>query len=357
MEIIFTHERLDDFLVIEEMIFNNRLLIDPLDTESDHPCHLVNYSLAQGDDFRCLLDRNVVSYLISLVKGYEISSLESENCFRLAAALQAFFNAADIMSDPGLSYHEYMEASGLDKANEELSSFRAADNVNANYYVDIALGNANKIPESDIPSFPSGELFKEEIPPKLKHFETNIIFLKKALILKSNGRSDYKVMLDLIDWIRDEYLFSAPAFHFLSIYFSSKRIKNMLKSHSLSGIRNATWDLCLIQHLISQLKKTESTNIRWLLSTFDKAIKSTMDLAFVKYYETEDEYFERLEKSYSEMWGKKNGYGKKLLNKLTDFMNSANDESRNIVKYDGSAEYILSLREKVNNEFRAKVVA
>ncbi|MCV6638410.1 hypothetical protein [Candidatus Albibeggiatoa sp. nov. NOAA] len=331
---------------------NKRLLIDPLDTESDHPCRLVNYT-QNYQEFRCLLDRNVVSYLISLTARHEVKSE-----LRYTAALQAFLNIAEIQSDPGLAYHEYMDSSGIEKADKELALFRAADNVNANYYVDLALGNITSIPKVAINTFSNGELFDKakQQPPKLKYFEANKLCVKKALILKSCGYTDYQVMLELVDWVKDEYLFTAPAFHFLSIYFSSKRISNMLKSHSLAGVDNAAWDLCLVQELISR-NKNDPTHVRWLLSTFDKAIKATIDLAFKKYYEDIDSYISRLEHSYSEMWGRKNGHGKRLLKKLSDFRNSANDESRNIVKYDWSSEYILSLRESIDNEFCDKVLA
>lgn len=357
MEILFKHERLEDFLAVEEMLASNRLLVDPLDTESVRPCRLVNYSLEPEDEFKCLLDRNVVSYLIELVKGKNVSSDKVDDCYKLTAGLQAFLNASEILSEPSMAYHEYMESSGLEKADKELSIFRFADNLNANIYLDIATGVRSSVPASEIESYGAGELVSADIPSKLRHYEANIVFLKKALSLKSSGATDYRVLLELIDWIHKDYVFSAPAFHFLSIYFSSKRISNMLKSHSIAGIRNATWDLCLIQQLITNVKDSANNNVHWLLSTFDKAVKMTTDFVFIRYDESIDEYYSRLEKSYAEMWGKKNNYGSKLLGKLVDFQESANDQNRNIIHFNGSSEYILSLRKEVEREFQEKVIA
>lgn len=131
----------------------------------------------------------------------------------------------------------------------------------------------------------------------------------------------------------------------------------MLKSQSIAGIRNATWDLCLIQQLITNLKDSDNTNIRWLLSTFDQAVKATTDHVFLRYDESADDYYLRLETLYSEMWGKKNNYGNKLLNKLVDFNESVNHPNRNINRHKGSSEYILSLRKEVEREFQACVIA
>ncbi|WP_022947327.1 hypothetical protein [Methylohalobius crimeensis] len=353
MEILFSHERLGDFLLIEEMLFSNRLLIDPLDSRSDHPCRLVNYSLETESEFRCLLDRNVVSYLIELAKGRKVTTNKDGECFRLTAALQAFLNASGIMSEPSMAYHEYMESSGLEKADKELSLFRSADNLNANIYLDIAIGKRSSVPDAELVPYEAGELVNAEIPPKLRHFENNIVIVKKALSLKSKGNTDYQVLLDLMDWIYENYVFSAPAFHFLSIYFSSKRISQMLKSRSITGIRNATWDLCLIQQMITNVKDSDNTNVRWLLSTFDQAVKETTDYVFLRYDESVDDYYSRLETLYSEMWGKKNNYGNNLLNKLVEFNDSVNDPQRNINRHKGSSEYILSLRKEVEREFQA----
>lgn len=358
MEIFFTHERLDDFRIVEEMLLSNRLLIDPADTESDHSYRLINYIVSIDTEFKCLLDRNIVSYLIALAKGKIVTSNKVDECYKLTAGLQAFFSAANIMSEPGIAYHEYMDSSDIKTADQELSIFRAADNLDGHIYLDIATGVRSSIQKSEIKVYEGGELLNAKIPSKLRHFETNIVILKKALSLKSKGKADYHVLLELIDWMHKYYLFSAPTFHFLSIYFSSKKISRMLKSISVAGIRNATWDLCLIQQLntCANREQENNTNIRWLLSTFDRAIKSTIDFVFTRPEESINDYYSRLEILYSKMWGKKNRYGYDLLDKLMSFHKPEKREERNIIKYHGDDEYILSLRTEVDEEFQKNVI-
>jgi hypothetical protein len=80
-----------------------------------------------------------------------------------------------------------MESSGIDNADNELSLFRAADNLNPNIYLDIALGLRSVVNQHEVDKFKNGELKSADIPLKLSHFETNIVFIKKALVLKSQG--------------------------------------------------------------------------------------------------------------------------------------------------------------------------
>lgn len=350
MNLIFEHERMSDFLLVEDMLIEQRLILDPLDMPSDHPCRLVNYFIEPGVKFHCLLDRNVVSYLIEMVRGRALSMKKKDFPFRYVCGLQAFLNAADIVSEPSIAYHEYLDKADIVDASSDLALFRTADNLNANQYLDIFLGQQNGVSSLNVGEFDKQELVRADLAKKLKIFETNIVYVKKALVLKAKGLSDYQVILELFDWIYDDYLFSSPAFHFLSIYFSAKRLPKMLKSHSIEGVRNATWDLCLLQQLIKCVQSSDGYT-RWLLSTFDRAIHETAGLVFRRDGESVSGYQSRLERNYAQMWGRKNNYGSKLLQRLDGFENKFNDEARNIVKHDGSVDYILKVRKQVDDEF------
>ena len=349
MEILFTHERLDDFLLIEEKLKQKSILLDPQDIHSDHSIRLINYSIEPNKKFKCLLDRNVVSYLISLVNGLDLSSINEAGCYRDVAGLQAFLSAANIESEACMAYHEYIDINGIDKADNELASFRTADNLNANIYLDIALGKLNVISSSDLSVFEKGELLGAQLPERLALFEKNIVIVKKALTLKEQGLTNYQTMLTLVDWLYSDYFFSAPAFHFLSLYFSSEKVSGMIKSNSLKEVRNATWDIAFLQQLVKVSQQNEGE--RWLFSTFDKAIKKTADLLFMRYDEYEDDYFNRIEQSYATMWGKKNGYGKKLLNRFYSFADRGDNPDRKINIYEGSPEYQLKVRQEVHSAY------
>ena len=356
MDILFYHERLSDFLLVEESLINNRLLIDATDVDATFSCNLVNYSLYSEEKWFCLLDRNIVSYLIDMVKGKKLNEdFDKSKCFRLAAGLQAFLNAADITSEPGLSYNEYMEHAGVEAADRELSFFRSADNLDAHIYLDIALSKRNSVPAEIVKRFPAGEIVSLNIPERIRYFELNIVVVKKALILKTEGNSDYKVMHKLLDWLFEEYIFLSPAYHFLSIYFSSSRISGMIKSNSYASVRNASWDLCLLQEWVKLVSKEDGK--RWLLATMDDAIKKTASLMLCKQDESQADYFHRIEGEYAKMWGKKDGNGKSLLNKyIWSIENSSSSRRHTNRKENQTESYMLGLRKRIDDEFREKVL-
>lgn len=357
MDILFSRERLSDFLLVEELLINNKLLIDAADVDAAYPCQLVNYSQYFEEEFFCLLDRNIVSYLIELVKGRELDEdFDKSKCFRLAAGLQAFLNAADITSEPGPSYNEYMEHAGIEAADRELAVFRSADNLDANIYLDIALSKRNSVPSDAVKSFPAGEIVLLDMQERIKHFEFNIVVVKKALTLKAEGISDYQVMHKLLDWLFEDYVFTSPAYHFLSIYFSSKRISGMIKSDSYASVRNASWDLCLLQQWASLVSKMDGR--RWLLATMDDAIKRTASLMLMKQDESKADYYQRIEGEYAKMWGKKDGNGKSLLNKYIWFLENTTSSKRHVNRRENQTKsYMLDLRKRIDDEFRAKVLA
>lgn len=357
MEAIIFHERLSDFKKIERLLVESNILLNPYSIESDSAYKLENYLLNSDQKVSCLLDRNIVSYLIDLVKGIELlPDFEHSRCHRLAAALQAFFNAANINSEPGLSYHEYIENSSIEQADKELSYFRSADNLNANLYLDLALKNINSIPSELVPKFNPGELLAFDPEYRIKDFEFNIVVIKKGLSIRSQCKNDYEAMILLLEWIFEEYVFCIPAFYFMAIYFSSHRVPKMLKSHSIKSVRNAAWDLALLQHWITLANK--DTEQVWLLASMDKAIAKTANLMLMRSTESSEDYLNRLEETFSSMWGKKFGHGRKLFKRLNYWRKNMDSPLRKANHPENrTSEYMLAIRALVHDEYTRIVIA
>lgn len=347
MQIIFQHERLNDFLRLEDVLKTERLLFDPHDVDSDEPIRLVNYALRPGIQYHCLLDRNIVSALVSPVRGAIITSKDGGHSLKRVAALQAFLNAADIQSDPSVAYHEYIETVGLENADKELALFRSADNLNANIYLDIALGLRNHVPRRAVVEFPDGELTSRSLPPKVRDFARNLVVIKQALVLRHKCSSDYETLLRLFDWLHSDYMFAAPSFHFLCLYFSNGRVRKMLKSQDVTGVENAAWDLCFLPHW---LRKCRSENTICLAATGDKAIVKVARLMFVKHDESADDYFTRLANEYRSLWSAEYDHGAELLDRLRTFEVTAEDPTRKI--HNADSDYTLELDRSVEKDFR-----
>ncbi|KZN46714.1 hypothetical protein [Pseudoalteromonas luteoviolacea] len=352
MEAIIFHERLYEFKKVESLLVDAKVLMNPYAIESEETYKLENYLLNPGQRVSCLLDRNIVSYLIDLAKGIQLSdNFEQSRCHRLAAGLQAFFNAAKITSEPGLSYHEYIERTSVKAADLDLSYFRSADNIDANYYLDICLNKISSIPKTIVPTFESGELISFDESYRVKGFEFNIVVIKKALCIRAQCKNDYEAVVMLLDWMFEEYVFCAPGFYFMAIYFSHKRIPKMLKSQSVLDVRNAAWDLALLQQWISLANN--DTGQAWYLATMDKAIREVANLMLIKSTETEKDYFERLQYEFSLMWGKKFGGGRKLFKRLTFWMENPEHPQRKAYRSkNNDNEYMLTLRTSVDEEYK-----
>ena len=124
----------------------------------------------------------------------------------------------------------------------------------------------------------------------------------------------------------------------------------MLKSSSYKSVRNAAWDLALLQHWNS-LQKRDPTQC-WLLATMDKAIVQTVNLMQIKSSETNTEYLKRLENEFAKMWGKKSGYGKRLFKRFCYWSENTNCSSRKVNQPENqSSDYMLALRAIVDREY------
>ncbi|HCE1970439.1 TPA: hypothetical protein ACF4E7_004726 [Vibrio parahaemolyticus] len=357
MEVLIYQERLSDFKAIEKLLIESKILLNPYGIDTDHAYKLENYLLNSNQQVSCLLDRNIVSYLIDLVKGVDLSpKFEVSRCHRLTAALQAFFNASSIKSEPGLSYHEYIENSSVERADEELSYFRSADNLDANIYLDMALNNINSIPFEVVPRYQAGELINFDTEYRVKAFEFNIVVIKKGLSIRSKCNNDYEAVKSLLEWMFEEYVFCAPAFYFMAIYFSGEKIPKMLKSSSMKSVRNAGWDLALLQHWLTLANK--DTDQLWLLASMDKAIAKIADMMLPRSTEEPEEYLGRLEHTFSTMWGKKHGYGSKLFQRLRYWQENADSPKRKTnLPENRTSEYMLALRESVHEEYMRATIA
>jgi hypothetical protein len=357
MEAVIYQERLSDFKEIEKLLIESKVLLNPYGIDSDHAYKLENYLLNSNQKVSCLLDRNIVSYLIDLVKGINLSpDFEASRCHRLTAALQAFFNASNIKSEPGLSYHEYIENSSVERADEELSYFRSADNLDANLYLDIALNNINSIPSEVAPRYQTGELANFDTECRFKAFEFNIVVIKKGLSIRSKCKNDYEAVKLLLEWMFEEYVFCAPAFFFMAIYFSGEKVPKMLKSNSMKSVRNAGWDLALLQHWLTLANKDPEQ--LWLLASMDKAVAKTANMMLPRSTEEPEDYFDRLEQTFSTMWGKKYGHGSKLFQRFRYWQENANSPKRKTnLPENRTSEYMLTLRESVHEEYLRATIA
>jgi hypothetical protein len=347
----YINMQLTDIDKISDIVKNHGLLLDPADPTGLNQYRFVNYLPLGSVQFVALLDRQVVSYLLELLKTKNIQNEVHEKVLRATAALQAFLIVTNTHSEPGLSFNEYIDSEGLDKADIELSLFRSADEVGYEIYSSIALGQSHSIPSKSIRKFPTCELKSVYKNQKVRDFEYNLTTVKKALLIKQKGACGFESILELYNWLHDDYIWTTPSMFFFAIYFSSHSISNMLKNNSEKAARNAAWDLCMLQQWRKNMSTIQADRI--LLVSFDKAIKSIARLMFPSSDESSEEMHKRINIEFVRLYGKSGNKGQKVYNRFFRLFQETNDSTRacNQKGNRNSHDFILRVRAKVDAEF------
>jgi len=232
--------------------------------------------------FYALLDRNIVTDVISIVRGTPIiqDKTGGVNSRILASALMCFLLASDTMLDPTIALYEFAdstEATDYTQANEELSLFESARKVAPQIYADLALGRTEELkseyipPISDDPTKITEDFYKWRLH---YGFVLKLALLELSKILPSQKIKNY------VYWMWKDYFLGAVATDFAIIYFSNNRIKNMVKKlrsgnkqQVLKGLRNATWDIAILNYWGKKFLAQKQQNEFWIFCTADKSLK------------------------------------------------------------------------------------
>lgn len=208
-----------------------------------------NYILiSELDEFSAVLDRNVYTRITTLVQGDTIDPKMIQD-FRWAAAVLAFCQIVDIKFQYGSSLREYASKRGGRLAASDFESFYRADNCDPKAIIDFAVGRTDRLDISSISDLdpcdtvPSPEEFEDEI----YEFRLNYIFALKIALLGMKKEQSFERVIEFIDWMDSDFICGAAALHFANLYFSPSRKRRMFKKKTLDDIRNAAWDLALIQ--------------------------------------------------------------------------------------------------------------
>lgn len=340
------HPRENEIREISKILKAENMLLWDRNIDSDTVYEINEYIDHPELNVCCLIDRNILSYLVSMIKGFELSEKNAKP-YRLTAGLQAFFCFCNIITDAGMALLEGRDLKSIDYADEEYSFFRSADNYDAEIWLDIAQGKRNSVDSKRVLTFPKNEFSKSGQPKEVRQVNINIVIIKKALLLLHQTKNNVLAMLELIKWIEENYLFSAPAFFFMIIYCSDTPVSKMIKGRSEKAIRNATWDVALLQDWYRRIEK-DAGKTTWLLATNDKAIKETARLLFVRNDEQNNikKYFSRIEKHMMKYWGKNKKYGKEIIECFKNYQ----EKDKNHPVFTANA-YHQKIRENIHLEY------
>jgi hypothetical protein len=250
-----------------------------------------------------LLDRNVFTRLIAIARARRS---ELDDAHRVAAAVLSFAQTVDGLVEPCMALHEYAFECGDEPATEELLLFRILDNTHPQLLANIALGREIL----DIRGLvgPPSEGHVKGLSRTLWRWNAHYLTTLKIAEIELKGASPQKKLLEFIDWMGKDFLFSAPslllAMHYLAPKGPKKRLMKALRSRdrnrALAGVRNAAWDLTLVSEWVHRLRTQAEEHCLWVLVSQDRGLHRLARSLLVSQSISSDEHLRYM---FCELWG------------------------------------------------------
>lgn len=271
-----------------------------------------------------LPDRNIASRMAKIVAGVPMDAT-----LRKIAAIKAFCHFLDIQIEPAIAFHELAQTQGNEAANLELARFRDADNADPHPWLDLAFGDLDALN----PMEPQRSPESHDLAFPLRRWQRNYIAALRIAELELSGRPKLNRMLDLLSWMRDEFIIAGPAALLACIYFAPnspprkglfKQLRSPKRLRALDGVRNAAWDLTHLSEMVRKVNEANSSPIRLLFASFDEGLRNLAGLLFTVSAEEFSEVL--LFEALIPWWSRADAAP--IANSLVELLADLNDESR-----------------------------
>ena len=336
MDYVAVHIKIssDDLRMIEQMLRERNIIRSVYSKDLFDQYSLGDY-LEQihvhESKFTALLDRNIFSDIVAVAKQTDKKSTTKTQ--KTACALLAFIQLSNSLVEPGMAIYEYIDSGYYEQAINELSLFRAVDNIHPQIFIDLALGRINSIPSNslNVLRVDSIQQLKGE---DIHRWKLHYGFTLKLVGLEMTGGKPYEKIEAFLKWMYTDYIFSASAVIFGLIYFSDKRITKMVKNINcgdsdkfIKGIRNAAWDMTVAHYWMEKAIEYRTRGDLWLLCTEDKALKE-IATSMASTYDSDEDLKEKSKSLFLNYLGKKEGTKAYAL--YNSFVSNYNNGARRI---------------------------
>jgi hypothetical protein len=221
------------------------------------------------------LDRNVFTRILALARG-----MSPTNAHRLAAAVIAFAQCAQIEIEPNLALYEGAHHDGNATAASELALFRQADHAHPGYWTEVALGRDDCLDELPEVAHRLRPEARTNFSMPLRRWRRNYILCLKLAELELQAGNASERLRTFVRWSYEEFLLGGPAIalaaHYLAPNAPRKRLMKGLRSadreRALEGIRNAAWDLSIVSQWLLDVEQQEQSYRLVLLTSFDTGL-------------------------------------------------------------------------------------
>lgn len=268
---------------IGEMLEAEGIFVPGYQPPSAGVCHPDAFVFeAQIKEIRTILlpDRNIASRMAQIAAGVPVDAT-----LRKIAAIKAFCHFLDIQIEPAVAFHELAQTQGNEVANAELTRFRSADNADPHPWLDLAFGDLDALD----PLEPQRLQESYDLAFPLRRWRRNYIASLKIAELELSGRPNLDRMLELLAWMRDDFMIAGPAALLACVYFAPnspprkglfKQLRSPNRPRAISGVRNAAWDLTHLSEMIRKVNEANGNQIRLLFASFDEGLRNLARLLF-----------------------------------------------------------------------------
>lgn len=221
---------------------------------------------------RLLPDRNLVSRMAGVARS-GIPSRPLDDPTQMALNVMASAQAMDIDIEPSIAFHELGHRLGNDRAHEELSWFRAADEAQADVWIDVAWGRANRLRVAR-----PAEKASDNLSHPLHRWRCNYLIALKVAELELSESLPFERVKKLLDWMKNEFIVAGPAAMFSTMYLSPntarrrmiKSLRSLNRQKAIAGIMNAAWDITHLSDFVRRSRNCEQDGTRNIFATADK---------------------------------------------------------------------------------------
>jgi len=263
--------------------------------------------------FMLIQDRNALSYTLELI---DLPKEKLTEQHKKAAAVMAFAIITGMAFYPIAAVGETTMTNGTDRGHHDTAMMGALQNLNPQLYLDVMLGRTSCIGREEL---------DKELSPKIlrgaKSLDVNFwremrphygAALKLASLLHScKSQASYQhAFQEFLRWSYEEFLFLSGAVVYGSLACSPNRRKEMFKSLrsgnwelALNGVRNAAWDMGLIDHWAREIQEGIPERRFVYFSTFDQ----TLAKCAKRFLSVEQDKLGEMQRLLIEDWGAQSG--------------------------------------------------
>ncbi|MBV6647430.1 MAG: hypothetical protein KI790_18370 [Cyclobacteriaceae bacterium] len=254
---------------VTDFINGNQLILHP----NISPTGELDFTDYKGKKFTVLLDRNLLSYLLTLVKTGELEDYKARIAISSIMLWSRFNN---ILLNSGFALIEYANwKKGNIEATQENNIFlKTYDHYPANTWLDLALNRRKTIPILELKEFDEYSFYKES-----DHFQMHFLeMLKIAELFLNIELSKEEKIINFYRWVYGNILIC----RYTIIYFpllvtgkvkTFKKLKNDF-SLLISRCKNQAWDLTYLSVWSTLHYNEEQADEIYLFGTFDSELRT-----------------------------------------------------------------------------------